>query len=103
MAWIFLACRDYGVCPSFIPLLIQEISFIQDLPIRMTKKEKAAEIQRLLDHYHPEVPIPLQHQDPYTLLVAVLLSAQCTDELVNQITPSMFALADNPGTWQSNR
>ena len=62
----------------------------------MTKKEKAAEIQRLLDHYHPEVPIPLQHQDPYTLLVAVLLSAQCTDERVNQITPSLFALADNP-------
>ena len=62
----------------------------------MTKKEKAAEIQRLLDQYHPEVPIPLQHQDPYTLLVAVLLSAQCTDERVNQITPSLFALADNP-------
>ena len=46
----------------------------------MTKKEKAAEIQRLLDQYHPEVPIPLQHQDPYTLLVAVLLTAQCTVE-----------------------
>jgi endonuclease III len=63
----------------------------------MTKKEKAAAIQALLDHYHPEVPVPLVHRDPYTLLVAVLLSAQCTDERVNQVTPALFALADNPG------
>jgi endonuclease-3 len=62
----------------------------------MTRKEKALAIQDLLDQYHPEVPVPLQHQDPYTLLVAVLLSAQCTDERVNQITPSLFAVADNP-------
>jgi len=62
----------------------------------MTRKEKATAIQALLEHYHPEVPVPLQHQDPYTLLIAVLLSAQCTDERVNQITPSLFAAADNP-------
>ena len=62
----------------------------------MTSQEKAAHIARILDELFPEVPIPLQHQDPYTLLVAVLLSAQCTDERVNQVTPHLFALADNP-------
>ena len=59
----------------------------------MTSQEKAAHIARILDELFPEVPIPLQHQDPYTLLVAVLLSAQCTDERVNQITPLLFARA----------
>jgi len=62
----------------------------------MTKKQKAKEIQRILDELFPETPIPLNHADPYTLLVAVLLSAQCTDERVNQITPRLFARADNP-------
>ncbi|MCC7465795.1 MAG: endonuclease III [Saprospiraceae bacterium] len=57
---------------------------------------KAADIQRILDELYPEVPIPLQHKDAYTLLVAVVLSAQCTDERVNQITPLLFARADNP-------
>ena len=52
-------------------------------------------LRRLYELY-PETPIPLDHKDPYTLLVAVLLSAQCTDERVNQITPSLFKLADNP-------
>ncbi|MBK6995872.1 MAG: endonuclease III [Lewinellaceae bacterium] len=59
-------------------------------------KAKAVEIQRILDDLFPEVPIPLQHSDAYTLLVAVLLSAQCTDERVNQITPGLFARANNP-------
>lgn len=59
-------------------------------------KQKAAEIARILDELFPETPIPLQHSDPYTLLVAVVLSAQCTDERVNQITPILFARADNP-------
>lgn len=59
-------------------------------------KQKAAEIARILDELFPETPIPLQHSDPYTLLVAVVLSAQCTDERVNQITPILFAKADNP-------
>lgn len=64
------------------------------LPI--TKKEKVQAIIKILDELYPEVPIPLDHKDPYTLLVAVLLSAQCTDERVNQITPKLFAKADNP-------
>jgi len=59
-------------------------------------KTKALEIQRILDKLFPEVPIPLNHADAYTLLVAVLLSAQCTDVRVNQITPLLFARADNP-------
>ena len=49
-----------------------------------------------LERLYPEVPVPLDHTDPYTLLVAVLLSAQCTDERVNQITPALFARANNP-------
>lgn len=64
----------------------------------MTKEimKKAARIQAILDELYPETPIPLRHDDAYTLLVAVVLSAQCTDERVNQITPILFARADNP-------
>ncbi|MGB5324088.1 MAG: endonuclease III [Pseudomonadales bacterium] len=62
----------------------------------MLKKERAAYIDRRLDELYPETPVPLNHSDPYTLLVAVLLSAQCTDERVNKVTPSLFELADNP-------
>lgn len=62
----------------------------------MTKKEKVAFIRRKLEELYPVTPIPLHHHDPYTLLIAVLLSAQCTDERVNKITPDLFALADNP-------
>jgi len=62
----------------------------------MTKKEKAEYVMRELDRLYPETPIPLQHTDPYTLLIAVLLSAQCTDARVNQITPILFQRADNP-------
>lgn len=62
----------------------------------MTKKEKAEYLLRELDRLYPETPIPLQHTDPYTLLIAVLLSAQCTDARVNQITPILFQRADNP-------
>lgn len=62
----------------------------------MTKKEKAAFIQEKLEVLFPETPIPLDHYSPYTLLIAVLLSAQCTDERVNQITPTLFARADTP-------
>ena len=60
------------------------------------KKEKARIIHEKLDELYKEVPIPLDHQDPYTLLVAVLLSAQCTDARVNQVTPYLWELADNP-------
>jgi endonuclease-3 len=62
----------------------------------MLKQERVAFIQGRLDELYPEPPVPLDHTDPYTLLVAVLLSAQCTDERVNQVTPALFALADNP-------
>ena len=62
----------------------------------MTKKEKAAYIIKTLENLYPETPGPLNHKDPYTLLIAVLLSAQCTDERVNKITPTLFKLADNP-------
>jgi endonuclease-3 len=62
----------------------------------MTKAEKVADILRLLDRYIPEAPVPLDHKDAYTLLIAVLLSAQCTDERVNKTTPILFKLADNP-------
>ncbi|MEN9699038.1 MAG: endonuclease [Bacteroidota bacterium] len=62
----------------------------------MTKKEKAAFVMETLDKIYPTTPIPLQHSDAYTLLIAVLLSAQCTDERVNQITPLLFAKANNP-------
>jgi endonuclease-3 len=62
----------------------------------MTRKDKAAAIAQILDTLYPEVPIPLDHQDPYTLLVAVILSAQCTDVRVNQVTPLLFERADNP-------
>jgi endonuclease-3 len=62
----------------------------------MTKQEKAEDIARILDQLFPAPPIPLDHQDPYTLLIAVLLSAQCTDERVNKITPLLFERAGNP-------
>ncbi|MEM7294925.1 MAG: endonuclease III, partial [Pseudomonadota bacterium] len=62
----------------------------------MTKKERAEYILRRLDELYPQTPVPLTHRDPYTLLIAVLLSAQCTDARVNQITPILFARADNP-------
>lgn len=62
----------------------------------MTKKEKVKFIINSLDSLFPETPIPLNHTDSYTLLIAVLLSAQCTDERVNKITPLLFELASTP-------
>ena len=62
----------------------------------MTKQEKVDFVINTLNDLYPEIPIPLDHKDPYTLLVAVLLSAQCTDVRVNKITPLLFAKADNP-------
>lgn len=62
----------------------------------MTKKEKVQFILDTLEKLYPETPIPLVHKDPYTLLIAVLLSAQSTDARVNMITPLLFAKADNP-------
>lgn len=62
----------------------------------MTRKERAQKIGVILDELYPEPPIPLQHQDPFTLLIAVLLSAQTTDAQVNKVTPALFKLASNP-------
>ena len=62
----------------------------------MTKKEKALYIQEQLDILYPETPVPLDHEDAFTLLIAVLLSAQCTDERVNKITPLLFTKAKTP-------
>ena len=62
----------------------------------MTKAEKVAAIHARLDELYPETPVPLDHADAYSLLVAVLLSAQCTDKRVNTVTPALLALADEP-------
>ncbi|HEY0091573.1 MAG TPA: endonuclease III [Flavobacterium sp.] len=62
----------------------------------MTKNDRAKFVIDKLAEIYPEIPMPLDHADPYTLLIAVLLSAQCTDIRVNQITPLLFAKADNP-------
>lgn len=62
----------------------------------MNKKERVEFVIAELERLYPEIPVPLDHKDPYTLLIAVLLSAQCTDVKVNQITPILFAKADNP-------
>ena len=66
----------------------------------MTRKEKAEHIARILDREFPTVDVPLDHSDPYTLLVAVLLSAQCTDARVNQVTPILFDEAATPFDMQ---
>ena len=62
----------------------------------MDKKNKVKYLIKELETLFPVVPVPLDHKDPYTLLIAVLLSAQCTDERVNQITPKLFEKAENP-------
>ena len=62
----------------------------------MTKQEKVDFVIKTLKELYPQIPIPLDHKDPYTLLIAVLLSAQCTDARVNTITPLLFERADNP-------
>jgi endonuclease-3 len=62
----------------------------------MTRSEKARRIRAVLDELYPEVDIPLAHRDPFTLLVAVVLSAQTTDKLVNEVTPALFARAATP-------
>ncbi len=62
----------------------------------MTKSEKVNDIINILNEYYPEPQVPLQHKDAYTLLISVLLSAQCTDIRVNKTTPALFSRADNP-------
>lgn len=67
-----------------------------DVAKNLTKAERVNFILQQLQDLYPQPPIPLQHKDAYTLLIAVLLSAQCTDERVNTVTPALFELADNP-------
>jgi endonuclease-3 len=67
-----------------------------DIDYTRSKKLRAEYVLNQLEEYYPKTPIPLDHKDNYTLLIAVLLSAQCTDERVNQITPKLFKLADTP-------
>jgi endonuclease-3 len=63
-----------------------------------TPAQRAAYVDRRLAELYPETPVPLVHKDAYTLLIAVLLSAQCTDKRVNEVTPALFAVADNPAS-----
>ena len=62
----------------------------------MKKSDRAKIVKKILDKVYPKTPIPLDHKDNFTLLIAVLLSAQCTDERVNDVTPKLFSIADNP-------
>lgn len=62
----------------------------------MNRKEKTRRVHEILERLYPETPVPLQHQDPFTLLIAVLLSAQTTDKKVNQVTPALFERAPGP-------
>lgn len=62
----------------------------------LRKNERAALIMQRLDEHYPETPVPLDHKDPFTLLIAVVLSAQCTDKKVNEVTPALFAAGPNP-------
>jgi len=64
--------------------------------VRLGKKAKAKAIVEILERLFPEVPIPLKHRDPFTLLVAVMLSGQSTDKMVNKVTPALFSKADTP-------
>ena len=66
----------------------------------MLKHERASFVMQRLEQLYPETPVPLDHNNIFELLVAVLLSAQCTDERVNQVTPALFALADNAAEMQ---
>ena len=69
----------------------------------MIKKDKVAYVMETLEQLYPETPIPLDHKDPYTLLVAVVLSAQCTDARVNTVTPALFAKAPTPAAMAALR
>lgn len=65
-------------------------------PLLMTKKERVDYLMQELERLYPDPPVPLDHRDAYTLLVAVILSAQCTDKRVNEVTPALFERADTP-------
>jgi len=76
--------------------IIKMCYFYRNKNTKMNKQERVTFVINTLKELYPTIPIPLDHKDPYTLLIAVLLSAQCTDVRVNQITPLLFAKADNP-------
>lgn len=78
------------------PLTMSELNTPPTATVNLKKAERVALIQQTLDELYPTTPIPLDHFDAYSLLIAVLLSAQCTDARVNQITPALWQLADNP-------
>ena len=78
------------------PLLARRLANWRYVGPNVKREEKAQRIQSVLDELYPELIAPLRHEDPYTLLIAVLLSAQCTDERVNQVTPQLFARASTP-------
>ena len=93
----------YSHCRSMYAAILAAPESCDGQPLRrpstgsaMTKAERARHVQQRLDELYPQPPIPLDHCDPFTLLVAVLLSAQCTDARVNKVTPALFALAGNP-------
>ena len=90
---LFLDYEGFGESQILICLSSTDNS-IKSAP--MNKAEKVQFAMRTLQELYPEIPIPLDHKDPYTLLIAVLMSAQSTDVRVNQITPKLFARADNP-------
>lgn len=69
--------------------------------MEVLKKERAALVLQRLNEQYPETPVPLDHSDPFTLLIAVLLSAQCTDKKVNEVTPSLFAAGPDPAAMAS--
>lgn len=76
--------------------LLPPTSALQTKNLPVTKSQRVQFLLQRLNELYPNPPVPLDHKDAYTLLVAVLLSAQCTDVRVNQVTPKLFALADNP-------
>jgi len=69
----------------------------------MNRKQRAQIVHLRLDELYPTTDIPLDHADPYTLLVAVVLSAQCTDKMVNRVTPDLWKLADTPEAMSPRR
>ena len=88
--------EKFGALSPTFNLVIFSLTLIFVKIQHMTKQEKVDFVITTLNELYPTIPIPLEHKDPYTLLIAVLMSAQSTDVRVNQITPLLFAKADNP-------
>ena len=85
--------------PVMIRCAAKASSFrIRGVTAAMRKKERAERVMERLDAQYPETPVPLDHSDPFTLLIAVLLSAQCTDKKVNEVTPDLFRIGPDPSS-----